>query len=1205
MSLNENLKKYDLFLTLSKVSALLTFPILQANSYRIEQLIYLILINCKKTKLSPTINEIETWLNKDIDRSQEDPIEDVFVTNIMTPLGNYKIFEGLWESNDFFTQKTIDILYSKDEHKGLLPHIFNLLKISNSIMERAGLKRWDYSKESVPQNDIKLPAPLNREANRIIFSLEELKSLDIHIELLKPFMFRTKDTTTLKNYRDSALEERPLIFLNNKIIVALPNAIGSAIRKYVISEFKKSNSLNSLEKMFFEHEVSLIERPTVSPLFSLLSKKIDHKIDHKIPLLKDWLFKYDLDKYLHVIFCHLSINIRETENSRNEKVSNYIDKVSKFCKLQSDFKEGQTLIILGSDGFNMVGMSDDLTNNRKSWHTSFIPTYDFLKLSSLFDKRKWSLKGYLKFLSQKKYLKNKGMNFISIDGDYNLYCLWYKQNCNLMPKNMNINTPLISMPDMKFSLNYKVRKALDIHVSKDINSQYFPVVNYNTASYCPSIAEIPVYISLHHLFDKRILKIVVENENKNPKWLSFKCSQELMETCHTLCNSGLSILYQRAVFEVEELYKEKMSAPLEVCLNFEEAELDNEFFKTAQTVKNPEILFCFEKNIAEIKFPQNFFANFSVPENKGEKEIIKNIIIALICLYKKKKGDMDQNVLNSMINKVVKENVRIFHIFKGSPLHHFVHKRVVNFGCPIADEMFTKIKLLSQCIDEMPETVLKDEEAQNFINDLFEKIVSHIQSKLKMLNRDFLLHKLIAIHESGICEDTHWEKTIGAVLSLYKDGGKIAEIKNRERDAIKKSCQFLLEMAICECPENEGKKISNWDIDELLAESLLLMEIASDSDILKNNLCMPKEIKIESNGEYSIDKSFIYELARPFIQHSTFDWYEYQRKQYKTFYEKKSLENPKATKELTNIRNPFVCEFGLSIEELSQIRNALFKIANKQNSVTIETTVSEIRKICEENNVSHKAVISFINSFSIFHRPKWEKPPDGFTLRDILPFKYNRRLSFNVRPLLTFGKSDNSKVFYGIGNLYMAIWYILDQITEGNFPAEFFKSSEMKSLYGKVNGEKGSEFNKRVANKFNSLGWNFRENINMSQIQAPKNLGDIDVLAWKKHQVLVVESKRLQQARNINEIINSLQRFRGENNDLLQKHINRVNWIRSNFHSIKEIVGFLPNQNTLKGVVITNILIPSQYADSLPVSSNSILQIKDLENSKIEDLFEV
>ena len=581
MSLNQKLKKYDLFLTLSKVASLLTIPSLHANLHRIENLIYLIISNCRKSELSPTINEIENWLNEHLNRSQEDPIEDVFVTNVITHLGNYRIFEGLWTSNDFHVQKAIDVLYSKTgEYKKLLFHIFELLKLSDVIVEKSGLKRWDYSEQTNPHGDIKLPNKLEKEINRVTFNLKELHSLGIHIELLEPFLFKREDITTLKveNYGYSELENKPLIYLEDKLIVALPSAIGAAIRNYVISEFKKNNSLNKLEKMFFEYEIELIESPVISPLFKFISKnKIKHGIESSSPFLRNWLVKYDSDKYLHVMLYHSPIQLNILDKKIGENISNDIEKVWKFCESQKDFDKGISLIIMGSDGLtsNVFENIKALENMKDSWYASLIPTYNFFKLFAPFDNTKWSLKNYLKFLSQKKYLENKGMNFCSIDGDYNLYCLWYHQNCSLISKDMRFNTRLYSMPSLSFSLNHKIRRLLDSHVSEDIDNKYFPVMNYNIGSYFPSVTDLPIYISLHHFFDKHILKVIVENENNYPKWLSFKCEQKIMDICHTLLNSGLSILYQKAVFEVEKLYKGKTSNILEICLNFQEIELIN------------------------------------------------------------------------------------------------------------------------------------------------------------------------------------------------------------------------------------------------------------------------------------------------------------------------------------------------------------------------------------------------------------------------------------------------------------------------------------------------------------------------------------------------------------------------------------------------------------------------------------------------------
>ena len=61
----------------------------------------------------------------------EDPVEDVFVTNVETPEGNRRVFEGTWGANDYFVQVVIDILDSRQapqECRNLLLPAFALLK---------------------------------------------------------------------------------------------------------------------------------------------------------------------------------------------------------------------------------------------------------------------------------------------------------------------------------------------------------------------------------------------------------------------------------------------------------------------------------------------------------------------------------------------------------------------------------------------------------------------------------------------------------------------------------------------------------------------------------------------------------------------------------------------------------------------------------------------------------------------------------------------------------------------------------------------------------------------------------------------------------------------------------------------------------------------------------------------------------------------
>ena len=91
-------------------AALLTVPHLQANALRLEVLVHLVAARCEGRK-KPRTRDLERWLNDDLGQAEiimmEDPAEDVFISNIQTTEGNRRIFEGLWESSDYYLQTEI------------------------------------------------------------------------------------------------------------------------------------------------------------------------------------------------------------------------------------------------------------------------------------------------------------------------------------------------------------------------------------------------------------------------------------------------------------------------------------------------------------------------------------------------------------------------------------------------------------------------------------------------------------------------------------------------------------------------------------------------------------------------------------------------------------------------------------------------------------------------------------------------------------------------------------------------------------------------------------------------------------------------------------------------------------------------------------------------------------------------------------------
>lgn len=97
------------------IAGLLVDPKFNANTFRIETLIHYVLINCTGVQ-RPSYKKIRSWLNDFTPISSaanmEDPVEDVFVTSVMTEKGDFRLYGGIWEANDFCLQKVLDTINS-------------------------------------------------------------------------------------------------------------------------------------------------------------------------------------------------------------------------------------------------------------------------------------------------------------------------------------------------------------------------------------------------------------------------------------------------------------------------------------------------------------------------------------------------------------------------------------------------------------------------------------------------------------------------------------------------------------------------------------------------------------------------------------------------------------------------------------------------------------------------------------------------------------------------------------------------------------------------------------------------------------------------------------------------------------------------------------------------------------------------------------
>lgn len=590
--------------------------------------------------------------------------------------------------------------------------------------------------------------------------------------------------------------------------------------------------------------------------------------------------------------------------------------------------------------------------------------------------------------------------------------------------------------------------------------------------------------------------------------------------------------------------------------------------------------------------------HFQQPENTGEKFVLQAIARGLVRLHQGVGWDVEDSFIESLLERIIADQgMRVLHLYQ---THYPIERLLVQQGTRptfVAQEdfVFAKLRLASGCTQGKPGEFLETKsECNDFLHKVVDKVWRRIHDLLQQFDRTSVVRRALAVHEAVIQDRDHWRRTAQAIIALYSTGEDVfavAQKREHDRSRVGLAARTILEMAICECPVSGGRELSGWDLDELLAKAALLVEAATDSDAIQSDLVKPR-IQLHPNGEYTLDRSFHDTVIRPFFANYLREEFEDAAGDYSKLYHRKRQTRRTRMEEIysRDFISAFGAEFGLTPDEAIDGMAELMDLAVEIGSVLIETTVGALReRLTIVRGLSLEPYRAFVRTFGLFHRPAWDQPPGGFNIKDLSPWRFSRRLSVTVRPMLVFGERDDDKVFYGAGALRETLGYLVARTERGQLPSTFFTSEEMKSYWGAVNHERGHAFSKSVADDFRNKGWRARDEVQMTQLGGPSELGDLDVLAWMPTgEVLLIECKRLQLARTVAEIAEICRRFRGEAKDELNKHMRRVAWVMQHPSSLESIVGFVPDLCRIEARLVTSTHVPMMYLKSLPIPVDKI-----------------
>ena len=1210
------LRTFSKEVTVSRLAGLLTLPELHAHTLRIELLVHLGACYCDGEK-TPGEGEIERWLNNGLLETgavnMEDPIEDVFVSNVMSEVGNTRIFEGIWESNDFYLQQLLEATYEwpeSSEFRSLRRASLMLLRVSDLVAERSGLPRWTEGGGS-PMGEVSLAGveDLGALAGRVRFGVRDFIDFKISKDRLACFTCDARALSGLKDQTvgDSTLVKQPLLRCGEGLLLALPSAISPAARLCLLNWLSCGDCGDDFVKLLRHRQASYVfNRLVLGPLEGRPAEQValPGKPDD-LTVLDDVVVQIDANKLAHVVVLHgdayfavahgLS-DVAQQAPSQDESLRGYVSEAATELMSGGAYRSGLTLIVSAGVG---GGMWFGVPSCPDGWYVMAIPMHD---LDTLAHSREPSLLRLWKFARHRSRLREGGVRTHLFTGLLNMYACWVDNEYCLI--NDDVAFPgrgqVVHFTDFIGPFRSRARRGADVHaVPYSWPIQYRQVERFWQRSFFNELREAPVYISVFDILQGRLMGCV--ETDRGPVWLTCRTQNdtEARRLLWMIWAGLLTWLYrwaprldvQLAAIGSRPMHIEALFTSLDELAN---GSADDEGAPGASVSLDAHTL------SAHLEIGKSTLRLLESATNEGEKAISSLFARALLHLAH---PEVDKDEIASAVDDFLGEvfvppGAKHCHLFSSGSVTDYLQQ---SSGARMRhvqpeDETEARLGLAWLVVPEGQTQVLRGRKCcRSFYEQLVDGIWGRIREKLKGLNRLGTVRYALGQLEALYADKQRWRLSARALLGLHEEAREIDAEERSRRDRATLAYRILVEMALCECA-TDGPPPSTADMDCLCAEVVRLIELAYQSDALRWDLAKP-EIEVRANGMLSYDDAFIRETVIPYVQACSERMLAGHAESYEDLYKELPTE-AKPASELYDegFLSAFEAEYGMSVDSYIDAHAELVDMAFERKTNVVSSAKDEIaQRLWDNRGLCSEEVEAFFSSFVLAHRERWDEVPADFGRRDFYPWRFQRRLSLTMRPVLDM-TGDGSQILYAVGQLKQAFGYLLDLARSGMLRQDNCRSDEMRSYLGKVADEKGGEFEVEVADHARTLGWEARQGIPMTSLTAPASLGDVDVLVWRDGCTIAfaIECKKLKFAKTIGEVGDQLSDFVGESSDLLGKHVARVEWLNKHIQQVRAAAHLPDEVCEVLVLLVTNAPVPMKFRTDLPISGDQIATKEDL-----------
>jgi hypothetical protein len=1193
---------------LDKLVGLGVSPEYQANATRIETLIHIGLITAQGVKRA-TRNDLAKLLNgfeAHAAVQHENPAEDVFVSTVSTATGQFRIFNGIYQGADYSLQRLLDAVLAQDfEYRDSVARPCDaLLRLSEAVAERCGFAANEFAESrqwrtSWPLN---LPLLLSRgTASR--FTHGDLIGLGIDIADLEPFCVISLDGLLDASFGGTLLNRWPLIAEDNGVHLPIPSYISPALRLYLAHAIADSVVPRKATETFHDNEFTRWVGVHL-PLHRAKPLEIEPldlpEPDLDTPHLTQAVLRFDEDKVAHLIVLGCSWrnpperNIHESHTPSayfQKNLANYLRMVRDKLFNDMGVSRGLTLVVQDSPGWStFIQLPEDFAEH---WYCTGFPARIF---AFLLADHAFSLIDLWKMLREVRELEAKGVRMMAWPDILNYWSIWRALGSTFWVPTVDLRTFGGFAPDTSkiVEVVWQIRLATNPHATPLPNGEWLRVERWVEELSPSQDYTKPIYLDPFSIVLGE-LRAVVETQY-GPWWVASARppfdpqDRQLIYLIWQAATEWLLRIAQSAFSRLPA-----STQPLEIrLLTVPETILD----------APDEIEFVRAKDMAVVTIilPPRFPDRLMTVDNAGERLLIDALIEGILTVLNqslpdKEKSEWLAEVAENPDLKMIHITAVGDHGFAADLIAERLSFRFLQQSDLAAAKRFMReaLELIPASGVTMKTSTVSGEAATHAVLHAAVDLHWHrCKTILNSLDREqtlILVSRLIeALHRERVSS----ERGALARLQHYAESPEysdIARITVGRRDRSFLAYRVVAEMALCECPLSGGRVPGLTDIDKLAGEIAELIAVAHDSDAVARGLIDP-ELSFRADGAIEPADGGATAFIQSYILACLSESIALDVDAYQTLFELDAKDTETLLREDDPFMLAFQAEFGLDLRKSVEISSALQSIAvgQKKDVVTIRRSQLETLLAERSPSIDGAALSNFLNAFGLSARSAWDSEPTApYNRSDVWPWLFERRLSLMLRPVLIVpGRVCDPLLIFGVRQIDMGVRYASTLLETGGWPKEKLSSEAGRVYIDQEVNRRGRAFEVEVAELMRRGGWKAIESLLMKRLGAPKQLGDLDVLAVSKdgRRWWVIECKWFGAARTPREIANWLQDFRGHDGDKLDRHLKRLAWIREHRKLVTAQLELPSVPEAIEPKIVTTSPVPLELQKHLPSDSD-------------------